>query len=185
MTTQIWLAILSSSLLSGVFGALIAGAFNLRQKQNEYSNEYYKLVLQRRIQAYDDVEQLVINLKAAILDTDNRPYHLLFSRDDDWEDLHKLIFSVMSKGLWLTPKLFSTIREFNLLAFNDGQARDGLIEFGKRNYTTIAKLRESIERQHASDMLKLHDVPSFLRLKRRTKSAFEPIVYKNRIIEEA
>jgi hypothetical protein len=183
MTNQLWLAVLSSSLLAGVFGALIAGLFNLRQKQNEYSNEFFKTVLQRRIQAYDEIEQLVINLKAAVLDTDNRPYHLLFSKDDDWEYVHQLMFSVLSKGLWLSPKLFSTTRQLNLLVFRDGQAKNGMIEFGKRNYEEIANLRESIEQLHASDMLELHNVRSFLKKKRRTRSSFEAIAYKNRILD--
>ena len=44
MTDQLWIAILSSSLFAGILGALIAGAFNLRSKRNDYVNDYFKLV---------------------------------------------------------------------------------------------------------------------------------------------
>jgi ABC-type thiamin/hydroxymethylpyrimidine transport system permease subunit len=36
---QLWVAVISSSVISGVLGALIAGAYALRAKHNEYVND--------------------------------------------------------------------------------------------------------------------------------------------------
>ena len=59
MTPQLWLAVLSSSVISGVLGALIAGWFNLQSKNREYANTYYSMVLEKRIKAYEAVEHLI------------------------------------------------------------------------------------------------------------------------------
>jgi len=170
MSQELWLAILSSSLISIVAGALIAGWFNLRSKRNEYANEYFKLVLARRLAAYEEVERLITMLKAAVLDDDQRPYHILFSKDDDHAAVYKLLFAVLSKALWLSDDLFGRTRELNVLVYSDNVDETGLIEFGKKNYIAIAELRTKTERLYARDMLTLHNVPRFLKSKRPTDS---------------
>jgi hypothetical protein len=169
MTPQIWLAILSSSVITGLIGALLAGWFSLRSKQNEYANTYYKLVLERRLAAYEQVERLIVQIKVAIVDNDDkRPYHLLFSKDDDRDTLYKLLFTVMSTALWLSDDLFDRTRELNVLVYSRTSHGEGLIDFGRQHYTTIAELRTKMEIAHARDMLTLHEVPQFLRSKKPT-----------------
>ncbi len=166
MTDQMWLAILSSSLLSGICGASIAGLYTLRAKRNDYVNDYYKTVIKRRIAAYEKLENLIVCLKAAVLDKDNRPYHLLFSRDDDWENAYKLLFTVTSQALWLSDETFIKIRDLSYLLFSLKKEQGGMIEFGKKNYQVIAELRSELEKLLAEDMLSLHDVKRFLKFKR-------------------
>jgi hypothetical protein len=174
MSNELWLAVLSSSLISGVLGALIAGWFSLRVKRTDYANEYYKLILARRISAYEEVERLVTMLKAAVLDEDKRPYHLLFSKEDDHQTVYRVLFMIMSNALWLSDELFGRTRELNVLVFSHGVGEGGLVEFGKQNYATIAELRTKIERVHARDMLELHKIPRFLKRK-KPRDSYTPI----------
>lgn len=169
-TVEVILAILSSSLIAGVLGALIGGWFTLRGKRNDYANEYYKLVLARRVQAYEEVERLINMVKTAVLDRDGRPYHMLFSKDDDKQGVYNLLFAAMSNALWLSDELFELTREFNLLLYRHGDSEGGLIEFGKIHYREIADLRTKIEKVHLRDMLTLHEVPRFLKSKKPTDS---------------
>ena len=55
----------SSSVISGLLGALIVVWFNLRAKHTEYANTYYKMVLEKRIKAYEAVERLTKQIKIA------------------------------------------------------------------------------------------------------------------------
>ena len=167
MTKELWLPVLSSSVISGIFGAFIAGWFNLRSKRHEYVNEYYKIVLLRRVAACEEVEQLITMLKATVLGEDSRPYHLLFSKENEEAAIYKLFFKAMSQALWLTDDLFAQLRELNTMFFNQGSGKDGgLIEFGKRNYKPLGDLRTKIETLHARDMLELHNVRTFLKNKK-------------------
>ena len=168
MTPELWLAVLSSSLISGVLGALIAGWFSLRLKGTEYANAYYKIVLDRRLAANEEVERLINKVKVAVVDDDQRPYHFLFSKDDDHVAVYNLLIDVMSQALWLSDDLFQKIRELNILMYSHKDSGSGLIEFGKKNYIEIGKLRTQIESLLARDMLTLHKVPSFLKIKRLT-----------------
>ena len=173
MTEQLWLAILSSSLISGILGALIAGAYTLRGKRNEYINDYYKTVIQRRLAAYEQLESLIVALKTAVLDSDNKPYHLLFSKDDDWESVHQLLSYVMSKSLWISEEAFLKTRDLNYLAFRLKPGDSGVIDFGKQNYEAIATLRSDLEKILAADMLELYDVKSFLKHKKKNNQKRE------------
>ena len=175
MTQQLWLAILSSSIISGILGALIAGIYTLRGKRNEYINDYYKTVIQRRLAAYEKLECLIAALKTAVLDSDNKPYHFLFSKDDDWGRVHQLLFPVMSQSLWISDEAFVRTRDLNYLAFRLNPGVEGVIEFGKQNYEVIATLRADLEKILAADMLELYDVRSFLKRKKKSTHEFHAV----------
>lgn len=174
MSHDLWIAVVSSSLLTSALTAIITGTFVLRAKRNEYANDYFKLVLERRLDAYEAIERLIVELKVAVLDVDQRPYHRLFSKDDDRIEVYRLLVAVLNKSLWLSDELFTLTRSLNILVYNNTSGNVGLIEFGKQHYIAIGKLRTKIERTYAEDMLVLHEVPRFLKRK-NPSDAYTPI----------
>lgn len=174
LTEQLVIAILSSSLLGGAIGAFITGRFTLSVKDREYENEYYKLVLAKRIDAYESIQLLVTALKTAVLDEDRQPYHLLLSSEDSLPNAHKLLNEITSHSLWLSDDLFLQTRDLGRLLFGAGKHEDGTIAFAKKHYQSFAKFREEIERLHARDMLSLHKVRQFLKAK-KVESGFSVV----------
>lgn len=172
---QLWLAILSSSLLSGIFGAFIAGAFLLRGKRNDYVNDYFKIIIKRRLDAYEKLERLINALKICVLDDDQQPYHQVFSNESTWTDVYTLFLESTSHPLWISDDVFGKTRELNIMLLHASSNDRSLVEFGKLNYTPLAELREQIERLHANDMLALHDVEGFLKKKKVHQSGFSAI----------
>jgi hypothetical protein len=158
--------ILSSTVISGVVSALVSGWFNVRSKQSEYANAYYKLILERRLRAYEEVETLINSIKVAVMDDDRVPYHLLFSNDENTDGVHAMLTGVMSRSLWLSDELFEITRELSVFVYQGAAHDAGLIEFGKANYRDIAELRTRMERVLLRDMLTLHDAPAFLASKK-------------------
>jgi hypothetical protein len=171
MPFELWTPLLS--LVSAAVGAGIGGWFALRSKNTDYANAYFRLVLDRRLAAYEEVERLVVQIKVAILDKDGRPYHALFSKDNDHDFVYKLLLGIMSRALWLSDDLFAETRALNVLIYSKTKSGAGLVEFGKENYRRIAELRTKIERLHARDMLALHQVPKFLKSKKPEDSFVE------------
>jgi hypothetical protein len=165
-TEQILLAILSSSFLSALLGAFIAGQYTLRAKHHDYIHHYYKMVLERRIAAYEQLDKLIGSIKIAVLDKDNRPYHWILSNEEDWVNSYKILFDTMSHGLWLSNDLFKELRDLNLLLLDRNETEESVIEFGKKNHKMIAIMREKIEHIRAIDMLHLYDVEGFLKNKK-------------------
>ena len=55
------------ALLGALLGTVIAGLFSLRAKRNEYVNDYYKKVIDRRLAAYEQLESLIVSLRTTFL----------------------------------------------------------------------------------------------------------------------
>lgn len=160
------MVVLSSSVVSALISAGIGGWISLRTKKDEYTNTYYKMILERRIGAYEEVEALISTIKTAVVDSDRRPYHILFSNVNGHAELWATLQKGMGQALWLSDDLFEATRELNMLVYADTSEAEGLIEFGKRRYEEIGKLRTKLEKLHARDMIELHDIKRFLRSKK-------------------
>ncbi|MGH7867712.1 MAG: hypothetical protein ACREP9_08815 [Candidatus Dormibacteraceae bacterium] len=165
------------ALLGALLGAIITGLYSLRSKQTEYVNDYYKKVIDRRMAAYEQLENLIVSLRTVALGEDKKPYHLLFSQDETSGLLpaYQMLHSITSQSLWLSDEAFDKARELDRVLCDFKGGGSNLIEFGQRNYQTLAGLRENLERILATDMLGLHDVGWFLRKKKtRPDPGFQP-----------
>ncbi len=166
--------ILTSTALAAVVAAGISGFITLRAKHRDYVNEYYGVILRRRISAYEQLENLIIAIKTAVIDSDSRPYHLLFSKADDWNSAYGLILNVNSQALWLSAEALDKTQELNYLVFRlDSNAN--AIEFGKNNYQKLGELRTDLERIIAEDLLGLHDVKHFLKRKKIVETGLREV----------
>ena len=163
---------LSSAIVAAVVSGLVAGLFSLRALQTQYKNDYYKMVLDRRIGAYACLERFIVSLKTSVMDYDNKLYHLAFSKGGDELFLPRLLVEIQQSSLWMSSEAYQLAREFNILLFPVADAPSGAIDFAKEHYVKIATLRENLERIVAADMLTLYDVPSFLRKQRRRRDGF-------------
>ena len=174
--------LLQTALISGGFtllglllAAVVAGIYKLRATGDDYVNDYYKTVINRRIEAYEQLERLIESLRTAVVDQDCRPYHFVFDQKEALPNLFKEIFDTMSHGLWLSDEAFAKTRDLNYLVFRMSVAGGDMIEVAKQNHPMIAEGRESLERILAADMLGLHDVKRFLKRKKNSRSGFQPV----------
>ncbi|MEX0874698.1 MAG: hypothetical protein WD646_08920 [Actinomycetota bacterium] len=138
MTEQLWIAVLSSSALTGVLVAVISGLFGLRARRSEYVNEYHRRILDKRIEAYASVEQLVFGLKNVSLGCDG-----------------------------LSDSVSDHLQKFMDLFYGFDADKEPLESFGQRHYDDLGSLRVELERALADDLLKLDDVGGFLKAKRK------------------
>ena len=156
--------------MGAVLGTLTTGFFTLRAKRNEYINEYYKMVIARRVTAYEQLESLIVSMRTTVLGDDKKPYHFLFSQGDADGLLpaYQMLHCVTSHALWLSDEAFQKTKDINRLLWlfkcSGGKTS---IEFGQQNYETLTTLREDLERILATDMLDLHEVEPFLQEKRK------------------
>ena len=168
--TQLALLTAAGGFGGSLLTSIITGGFNLRVKRKEYVHDYYKKVIERRIEAYEEFEKLILSLKTAVPDVDKRPYHLLFARSD-WQPVYEPVYGVMAKALWLSNEAFEKVKDFTRRLYQGNTAGIDPTEFGKTNYQEFALLREELERILAADMLTLHEVKTFLEQKRKQANA--------------
>ena len=69
------------ALLGALVGTFVSGFFTLRAKQNEYLNDFFKIVIGKRVEAYENLESLIQSYKSTVVEVDNQPYHRPFSSE--------------------------------------------------------------------------------------------------------
>jgi len=74
---------LAAILSSAVAGGLFSGFFTLYISERNYRNEYYKMIVDRRLTAHEQINRLVNDLKTSIPDTDGKTYHRIFGLDKE------------------------------------------------------------------------------------------------------
>jgi len=160
--------------------AFITCLFNNRQtmrvKHKEYVADYYKYIVKRRIAAYELLENFIVSIKIALISDDDptRPYHKIFSHEEDFYKAYKLLLEI--QALWLSQDAYDITREMNYILFRADTTEKSMTEYGKENYENLANLRSKLENIVARDMLRLHDVETFLKEKKERKSEFIPVV---------
>jgi hypothetical protein len=164
-----------SALIGVAVGALIAGAFTLRAKRNDYVNDYFKIVLSKRVEAYEHLEALIRMYKSTVVDKDNKAYHIAFASDELSSTAFYKMTEATNNGLWLTHETSDVLRDLNYILFGEPDKKDERIAFGKQHYEEVATLREKLEKCLASDMLELHKIAKFLKARKRRISGFNMV----------
>jgi hypothetical protein len=165
-TTQIILAVLSSSVLSAVLTSLA----NYYIQKSNYKNEYYKKILDKRIYAYEEVESLLIKTRLHLLDHENQLiYSYLF---DTIEELDKTIYAIAfvnKNSIWLSSDIGWSLTELNTELMNiETEAKRfespdlELHRIGFERMDKIRILRKQIETYMKRDFINLHDIDLFL-----------------------
>lgn len=69
------------ALFGALVGSLLSGYFTLRAKRKEYLNDFYKIVIAKRVDAYERVEELIQSYKTMVVDEHNESYHCPFATE--------------------------------------------------------------------------------------------------------
>jgi hypothetical protein len=180
MTTQMWVAILSSSLLS----AAIAGFFALRAKQRDYVDDYFRKVLDRRLSAYALIETLIFNFKISSPNSNGLLFHHVFNTGESEDPGHisMLFFRLDAEAFWLSDDIFQKSREVSNLLIQR-PASVSWIDFGTSHYKEFASIRVGLERLYARDLRTLHKVPRFLKSKRHIDELEEILISRSNLMQ--
>ena len=151
-----------NTLVGIIVGAALTLIGTLIANRVSYRNEYYKMIIEKRIKAYNNVEHLATAIKS------NSFKHILNSNDCNRVALLQPIIDdiklAKSETLWLSKEmkkalndLDETVLLFELENFNN-------VEFkrGTQFHTTIIEKTKVIEQILKNDMKSLHEVSSFL-----------------------
>ncbi len=179
------------SISSAIMGVVIAGLFQRWQKKLEYKSDYYKKIVDKRLSAYEKLEQLLGNLAVTkeILN-ELAPQrvgtgHIIFYCFDNKSNLEKAldnVNSVLNNRIWYTPYIQQNLTELNLvfvkaLTTLEYPSEDNLsmynlrrnqigdyliIKIGMAVTDNLDRIFRDIELSIRLDIKKLHDVDNFL-----------------------
>jgi len=133
-------------------------------KNLEYRNDYYKKIIDKRMEAYEQLEEIIAFLKVIAPDNNHKKmYHVYFSTSTLLHEQTMKILEVVSKSIWLSENINYLMMQFNqILYLFPNNDNDKIREYAIKKYHEIAVIREELEKNLAIDLLKLHEVEKFL-----------------------
>tara|TARA_B110000902_G_scaffold231865_1_gene274446 strand:- start:8647 stop:9123 length:477 start_codon:yes stop_codon:yes gene_type:complete len=135
-------------LASGIVSVFTSYFVSIRLKKQDFKNDYYKEIIKRRCDAYNEVDIFVSQIKVVVVDEKNgETYHSILSRTS-----HKFLESqvnlqqAMLRSFWIDEKKSSKLEDINYLFFNIileiyNKNSTELIMVAKKYYKEISDLR--------------------------------------------
>lgn len=168
--------VITTIISSSVIATILSSAINYYLKKQDFKNEYFKKIIDKRLNSYEWLENQIGILKNSVLDEkDGQPYHRIFSLGQDY--YLKSIESMSltnSNNTWLNSltneKFTELLHLINKISFEfDTSSEAGLISAGKKYYKDIARLRDELENLTINDFIKLYDFKNIKKKKIQTE----------------
>ncbi|MCG6191505.1 hypothetical protein [Maribellus maritimus] len=158
-TTEIIVTIFSSSVLS----AGLTGLITWKIKQNEFKKTVFVNFINKRIEAYTELENLHGTLSFVIRDDDGKKYHAIYSRLESFQMFILNLGLALKFNTWYSPEIIAILRKVNDLqeqmgglSFDNEMVIIENIKIGKRNYEKICNLKDELTDQIRKDFSKIH-----------------------------
>ena len=164
-----WTIILSSVAIGSIVAAIISGLLNMLIQDRDYKRDYYKLIISKRITAYQYIETQLNVMKVAVA-TEGGGYYMMFGNtSNDFFQFQTNLAFALANSLWLSPETINALEKLNEAFFEiNDKITDNIVDnikIGQEYYHQLAKLRIEIENCLKNDMLSLYKVHKFLKLK--------------------
>jgi len=166
-TTETILAILSSSVLS----AMLTSYFNWRIHNSNYKKDYYKKILDKRLDAYESLNALTKTL-SSIVYFEQGFVHGIVSSTTSFEHFMFTFHSTLEKSHWFADRTTHKLTEFGAFLFNeisgyidDTLPEDDLNKIYKElayiHFEKISQFNASLKEMVNTDLKNLHKVDDF------------------------
>ena len=169
---DIWVIISSSAVIAALVSSIASFWINRWSQRKSYDNEYYKIIINKRIEVYQFIERQIAVTKTTVLDNDGKPYYLFFKNNHDkYYEFQQNLFIASCNSMWLSASILDALGKMNQLFFTINQEitddKNHNIEIGKKYYSQIQKIRNEVEKSFLIDFANLHDINSFFKDKKK------------------
>ena len=163
-----WKILLTSTVISGMLSSLISYFVSAWLKDKDYKNEYFKIILHKRLEAYEFLENQIAVLKS-IVRNENKNYNLVFSYGiDKFLNFQQNLHLAMSYSYWFnenTLRKMETLNDFFFVISQQVENDQELLEIGKNKNDELSQIRTSLEICVKKDYLELYKIEIFLKSK--------------------
>jgi hypothetical protein len=163
---------------SSVLAALISIAGNQFLAQLQFKRDYYKEIIAKRLNAYQQIDELIGILRMTTYDDKGRIAHALFVNKHFYDRATMLSATAIALSLYLSEQICDSVSKinFSLLKLPGNATESQAFEIGVTQRKQISELRRKLEHQVGWDLLELHRVKRFLKAKRQHISKSKPFL---------
>ena len=165
--------IITLVLTSSVFSAVLTSTVNWFLQKANYRTDYYKKILDKRLQSYEIAHKILSILTSNDQLPDGKICLEIFARGKNtYHDFYRQLLSAKDVSFWLSDDLTNKLSELNYFLLNNIDSKvnqatfdSDLLELGLKHGASIKKIRADLENILYADLFSLHKVEKFLNRK--------------------
>lgn len=173
--------IITIAVSSSVLAAILTSVFNLIIQNRNYKRDYYKKIIEKRIDAQEQIIKLSTELKIMVhLDNGKLCNSVFTNGESHFDEFIILLASTVNQSFWLSEQLGEILLNLNISLLEEIRykiqsknkvERDNEIELlGIKNLEKFRGYRKQLERQILIDFADMDKVRSFINSKRKSKN---------------
>lgn len=183
-TTNIILTIISSSVLASILTSL----FNLRLQNLNYKKDYYKKLLDKRLDAYETLNNLTKELSTFVQFNDYVIHGFMCTEQFNTDFISKLDRTI-SKSFWLDNKTSEKLTELNVFLLNNvsnnideflstEKKKEKYQELGHIHFEEIRAYNNSLKLSIQKELKNLYKINDFFSQSNKKEKSF-PVFKSN------
>jgi len=175
-TSEIITLVVTSSVLSAILTSLA----NFRIQNLNYKREYYKKIVERRLNAQEQIVNLSNELRIQVKSDDCQLCNRICATGEEHYQAFAIsVATSVDISFWLSEELSEILLDLNIFLLNEitleitgadeDERNNSLMQLGIANHEKIRDFRSKIERQLIKDFGDLANVNSFVKSKHKSE----------------
>jgi hypothetical protein len=141
-----------------------------KTKNIDYKHSYYEKILQKRIEAYEFIEQMIFVFSWTTVTSDQKPYYPSIATQEQILEREKTMLQIAAYSIWISPEMNQLLEKLNIMLYKLENIKDAeLIRIIVKKYNDFGEIKTRMKNQLNKDMLNLYDIESFLKNKKTEK----------------
>lgn len=160
------------SFVGVLVSAFVAYITSVVVQRNNFKFDYYKTVLNKRIEAYQYIDTQLMQLRTMAINEDNKPYHIIFDGNGkSFFEFQDKLSQAAVRSIWFSEDMVKAASKMSglFLEISDhisGDANNNIL-IGKQYFDKIKKAQREVSKILVKDTGNLHDIKCFLKAKRK------------------
>lgn len=170
LSTEYVVAIIS--LVGVALSALVAYFTSIITQKNSYRDEYYKTIIERRLDAYNFIDTQLMVMRMTVYDeTDGKYYHVFFDNESSkFFEYQRNLTHATVRSIWVSAEMLEAITILSHIFYEISDSisddKEENIKVGKDYYDKLWIAQLNVSKALVTDIADLYDVDSFIKRKK-------------------
>lgn len=137
-----------------------------------FKNEYYKKLIEKRFNAYIEIETILLNMQETIQFNDSEVFSFFLDKGS-FKEFHAKVMSSNVSAWWLNQDMVNLIYTFNDFLWKEIHFKSDeavMLELGEKHHKELKRYYYDIRNLLFNDLKNLHKVEKFIKDKSENPS---------------
>jgi hypothetical protein len=177
-------SIIATVLASSVLASALTLWGNWMLNKNNYRDDYYKKILDKRLSAYEDIEGILAELNIKYQDEEGRILHNIFAYGrKSYLGFFNTLLITISKDIWFSEDMSKSLTDLNVFLVTNFEHKmvgksdkESNLLLAAISYNCFDEFEGHIKKMRRllyRDLNQMHDVESFINQLRPERTPYE------------